>query len=133
MNEKIFEISRVVVALVALLQLALSQIQIGVMTNVFATDIGFYYFLFVIFGLVMLANANNVKKKNNTGLLIGGTILSSAAGFKYLFILLNDVNEGHILVFSDITVALIMTIVTLVVYIVGCVCLLITKRRLENV
>ena len=132
MKEKLLNITIYVTCTMALLQLVLSQMHIGVITKVFATDVGFYFFLFVIFGLVTVFNMKNVKKSNNSILLIICSAIAIVVGIKYIHILLDDVSQGKLLTYNDIVGSLYNVIASIIIYGVGTATVVITKRKLNS-
>ncbi|GKX29420.1 hypothetical protein SH1V18_19000 [Vallitalea longa] len=132
MKEKLLNITIYVTCTMALLQLVLSQMHISVITKVFATDVGFYFFLFIIFGLVTVFNMKNVKQSNNSILLIICSAIAIVVGIKYIHILLDDVSQGKLLTYNDIVVSLYNVIASIIIYGVGTITVVITKRKLNS-
>ena len=85
----------------ALGTLALSQVHILAITKIFAPEIGFYLFLFVIFGLTTGFNAYLANKRTNILLFIFTSLLVLGAGFVYLQIMQTDVAAQEQLTMSD--------------------------------
>lgn len=132
MKEKLLNITIYVTCTMALLQLVLSQMHISVITKVFATDVGFYFFLFIIFGLVTVFNMKNVKNSNNSILLIICSAIAIVVGIKYIHILLDDVSQGKLLTYNDIVGSLYNVIASIIIYGVGTVTVVMTKRKLNS-
>lgn len=132
MREKIFNITRYSLFSISLIQLALSQIHIGIITKVFATDVGFFLFLFIIFGIVVAFNSINLRSNKNMVLDIVGSIVASVAGFKFLSIVLNDLKSGNVLTFSEAKWSITFTIIGIISYSLGTIVLLLTKGEKSN-
>ncbi len=102
-------------------QLAISQIHIEAITKVFANQIGFYLFLFMIFGLTTGFNAVLIEKPLSIASLIGSAILSSVGGFIYLRILQAEVVTQEQLTMGDINDSFRYVAFSIVVYLVGAI------------
>ncbi|GAB6107252.1 hypothetical protein [Fusibacter bizertensis] len=127
MKEKVFNITRYSMFAIALIQLALSQIHIGIITKVFATNVGFYLFLFIIFGIVVAFNSINLRSNKNMLLDIVGSIVAAIAGIKYLSIIMDDLNSGNVLTFSEAKWSIAFTSIAIAGYLFGTIILLLTK------
>lgn len=132
----LFSGSIALTGIAALGNLALSQIHIGTITKVFAADIGFYFFLFIIFGFVTFMNSMNMRKKTSTIgnaiLMLVFGILSSGVGIVYIKILLDDIKMENLLTMQDITVVLYLTIASVIIYGLGCIGILVTNRTVKR-
>lgn len=131
MKEKLFNLARFCMFAVAIVQLTLSQIHIAVIMKVFADEIGFYLFLFIIFGLVVAFNSINLKSNKGVVLDILGVLAASLAGYKYISILLEDLAMGNVLTMKEASLSLNFSIATIAVYIVGIIVILLTKGKRE--
>lgn len=120
----------------ALGNLALSQIHIGTITKVFAPEVGFYFFLYIIFGLVTFMNTMNMKKPDSTIsssiLLAVFAIAVTIAGSVYIKILLDDVATENLLTQKDINLTLVVAIVSMIIYLVGSLTVLITEKAYKR-
>lgn len=121
MKKWIFKIVVVIVLINALVTLALSQVHILAITKVFAPEIGFYLFLFVIFGLTTGFNAYLADKRTSILLFILTSALVIGSGLIYLWIMQGDVAEQDALTMSDEAIrnSLILIIVSLAIYVAG--------------
>lgn len=126
MKEKIFKTAKFLVFATAIAQLALSQIQIEIITKVFEPSVGFALFGYSIFGVLMAFNSSSYQHGKKAILFIGGTILVVLTGLNYLRMLLLDINAGNLLTFADIKTGLILVVVSLAVYGIGSVVMLST-------
>jgi hypothetical protein len=129
MKENIFNITKKALVIVALAQLGLSQIHIAIITKVFAPEIGFYLFLFVLFGCLVAFNNASVKQTSNMALYALACLSTLISGGFYLKTLFSDINSGNLLTFSDAQGSIYLTIATLVVYSVGTIIVVATKEK----
>lgn len=116
--------------------LAISQIHIGVMTDSFMNEIGFYFFLFIIFGLVAFMNAMNMRKDTSG---IGNSILTlilgfaaSGAGGVYIKLLLDDIAIGKLLTASDIALSKNIVMASIIVYFLGSIIIVATHKAAKG-
>lgn len=108
------------------------QFHIEIITKVFAPEIGFYYFLFIIFGIVTFLNGMNLKNKReghlfNMLVLAGSAVLETLVGYTYIGIIQTDLETSTILEFSDVRVIFYATVVSVFVYALGTIGLIIGK------
>ncbi len=89
MKEWILKIAVALVMINALGQLALSQIHILATTKIFANQIGFYLFLFIIFGLTTAFNVTLIDKHRGIILFTVSCWVAAAFAFIYINILRN--------------------------------------------
>jgi len=132
MKEKLFNIARFSMFAVAIIQLTLSQIHIEIIMKVFADEIGFYLFLFIIFGLVVAFNSINLKRNKGILLDVIGVIAASLAGYKYVTLLLTDLELGNVLTVKEAALSLNFSMITIGIYIVGLLVILLTKGKREK-
>ncbi|MCG8572798.1 MAG: hypothetical protein MJB14_21915 [Spirochaetes bacterium] len=132
MKEKLFHFFKYSIFAVALLQLALSQIHISVITKVFATHIGFYLFLFILFGLVLAFNVVTLKRKSNMLPAVLFSIAALVSGYIYLKILYTSIGTSKVLVFDDVLVLVLFSVLSLLVYVVHSLGLLFCKEESKN-
>ncbi|WP_058485787.1 hypothetical protein [Defluviitalea phaphyphila] len=142
MKEKLFKITIFIISAMALIQLALSHFHIKTMTKLFTPEVGFYLFLFIIFGLVTLFNASSIKKsyinrkitknkeegKKSILLFIVSNILSVIAAIVYLRILINNYKVYDSVTYQDIYLSLYLVIAGVCVYVIGAIIVLITNK-----
>jgi len=119
-------LTRVFIGIIGLFgigNLALSQVHIKVIVKVFESRIGIIFFLYILLGIVVFMSSLGMnKKKVNRGnivLFIVITIAELVVGVKYISLLLQDVQAGNLLVMSDITTVLVISILSLVFYLIG--------------
>ena len=128
MKERIFKISKFVIAAIAILQLAISQVHIKVITKVFASDIGFYLFLFILFGLVMTFNLSSLKRDSKIPRYLLVTIAAIGAGLVYIIMLFSDIATGQYLTIDVALLSILVSIAAIITYFVGTAVLLLTKE-----
>lgn len=129
MKIKMFKISKFMISAVAMLQLAISQVHIKVITKVFDSTVGFYLFLFVLFGLVMAFNLSSMKKESKVAAYIVTTLLAISSGIWYVMLVFKDIATGKHLTMEIARLSLIVSIVALVIFTIGSVIVLMTKER----
>lgn len=129
MKEKLFNIARFCMFAVAIIQLTLSQIHIEIIMKVFADEIGFYLFLFIIFGLVIAFNSVNLKRGKGILLDTIGVVAASLAGYKYVSLILTDLDMGGVLTLEEASLSLNFSILTIGIYTIGLVVILLTKGK----
>lgn len=132
MKEKLFNIARFSMFAVALVQLALSQIHIAIITKIFATEIGFFLFLFIIFGVVVAFNSMNLKSGKNMLIDVVGVVIASLAGIKYLSLVLQDLAVPNLLTFDEARVSIYFSILTIAIYMIGLLVLFLTKGKADE-
>lgn len=126
MKEKIFTWAKLIVFMTAISQLALSQIQISVITKVFNPNVGFYLFGFTIFSVLMAFNSSSYEHGKKLPIFIGGLILAVFTGINYINTLLTDIKQANLLTMEDIKTALIISVVAIAIYATGSVVMLAT-------
>lgn len=131
MKAKLLNITIFIMSITALLELAMSQVHIKTITKLFSAEVGFYLFLFIIFGLVTLFNLTTVKQSTNNMLLILCSTIAVGVGFKYIKILLNDLKVYDNIKFIDISSSLYLAIAGIVVYGVGTLVILLCKPKVK--
>jgi uncharacterized membrane protein len=132
MKEKVLKITIFIMAANALLQLALSQVHIQTITKIFAPEVGFFLFATILFGLVTLFNLTNLKTSNNDFLLIFCSLLVTIVGVIYVRMILNDFRVQDSVTFQDISKSLYLISASVVIYAVGTIIVLVTKRQINH-
>lgn len=110
-----------ILLLVGVGHLAVSQIHIAAITKIFANQIGFYLFVFVIFGLTTGFNAVLIEKPFSVVSLIVSSILSSVGGFVYLRLLQADVLDQENLTMADVGDSFQLVAVSIGIYLIGAI------------
>lgn len=100
-------------------QLAISQVHIEAATKIFANQIGFYLFVFMIFGLTTGFNAVLIEKPISILSLIVSSILSAVGGVVYLRLLQADVLRQEQLTMADVNDSFRLVLFSVIVYLVG--------------
>ena len=119
MSEWILKILRGIALVNAFGQLALSQVHISVITKVFAKEIGFYLFFFIIFCLLTGFNTFLLEKYKSIIFFAFINWLTAAAGFIYLQILQADVANQQVLTLEDVQLSLVLVIAAIVICIIN--------------
>jgi hypothetical protein len=100
-------------------ELALSQVHILATTKLFATEIGIYLFLFIIFGLTTAFNGLLLDKRRGVILLVVSGVIAAGAGFIYLRLLQADVAAQATLTMEDVRTSALLVAASIVIYLVG--------------
>ena len=120
-REFFLRITAGILLIVGVGQLAISQIHIEAITKIFANQIGFYLFLFIIFELTTGFNAVLVEKPLSVVSLIASAILSSLGGFIYLRLLQTEIVTQEQLTMADVSDSFRYVVFSIVVYLVGAI------------
>ena len=116
MKDLILKITVGILLVNALGQLAMSQIHILASTKIFASEIGFYLFLFIIFGLTTAFNAYILEKRSGLILFELSGLLAIGAGYVYLSIMQADVAAQDSLSMADVRSSWLLVILSLGIY-----------------
>ncbi len=111
MSEKIenrLKIIKIISAVVALGQLALSQVHIGVITKVFERTTGIYLFIFTLFCLVGLFMATRLNSPQDVIKHLIINALAIAAAMFYLQLLGRDLQAEEFVTFELISKSVIL-------------------------
>lgn len=121
MDTLLYRSTRSVLIATSLIQLALSQIHIELITKLFISDIGFYLFLFVIFGLLILFNLSSMKDSasGRLGTYIIMTIATLASGSVYVYKVWSDYLAQESVTLPDIRLSLIISVTCMIIYLIG--------------
>ena len=119
MSEWILKILRGIALVNAFGQLALSQIHISVITKVFAKEIGFYLFFFIIFCLLTGFNTFLLEKYKSIVFFAFINWITVAAGYIYVQILQTDVANQQALSIEDVQVSLILVLAAIAICIIN--------------
>ena len=118
-REFFLRIVTAILLIVGVGHLAISQIHIAAITKIFANQIGFYLFVFIIFGLTTGFNAVLIEKPFSVVSLIVSSILSSVGGFVYLRLLQADVLEQEKLTMADVSDSFQLVAFSIGIYLIG--------------
>ncbi len=127
MKQRITQLLSILLFITGVGTLALSQIHILASTKIFAAEIGFYLFLFVIFGLTTGFNAVLIEKPRSIFFFILSGLLASGAGVIYLRILQTDVAAQDALTMDDVQSSFQMAIGAIVIYLLGVITIPVLK------
>ncbi len=100
-------------------ELAISQIHIEASTKIFANQIGFYLFLFIIFGMTTAFNGMLLEKLRSVLLFVLSGLLAAWAGFRYIRLLQADVAAQDGLSMADVQTSFTLVIVSVVIYLIS--------------
>ncbi len=131
MKTTIYNISKYIILAVALLQLAISQIHIEIITKVYETNVGFYLFLFIIFGLVVAFNSISNKKKSKMFIDLFGSVVAVFAGYQYITIVFANIAPDRLLNYQDIQYSIYISIAAIAIYIIGTIILFLTNENVR--
>ena len=121
MKEWILKIVVGMMLISALGELAMSQIHIQAITKIFANEIGFYLFLFIIFGLTTAFNAYLLEKRTGLIILAISGLLAVGAGYIYLDLMQTDVAAQASLTMADVRTSWLLVSISMGIYLVGLV------------
>lgn len=118
------------IVILALGNLALSQIHIGVITQIFERLSGLVMFMFVLFGLVTLFLATRMKdRKSGVYRAMGSIVITIALGSLFSYYLYHDVQTQPSVTFQTVGTSLIFSIVLIVLYLVSLVLLIVAQVK----
>lgn len=122
MKEKLFTVSKLLLIITALFELAISQVHILMITKLFTSYVGFYLFVFVIAGMLVLFNLSSMTVDNSGKLkdFIMAIVGALASGGFFVYISWTDFLTQESIVMEDIRLSLAIIIIGLVVYLLGC-------------
>jgi len=115
-------ILKIVVAIVLINgigEVALSQVHILAATKLFVTEIGFYLFLFIIFGLTTAFNGLLLDKRKGIITLILSGVIAAGAGFIYLRLMQADVAAQTALTMEDVQISALLVTASIGIYLIG--------------
>lgn len=119
MRDWILKIMAGFVFIIGLGELALSQVHILTSTKVFASEIGIYLFIFIIFGLVTAFNTFSLKTWRGIIFYIATSWIAVAGGFIYLKILQTDVKAQKNLTMADVNDSWLLVVISICIYLLG--------------
>lgn len=116
-----FKIAKWLMIIVSLLELALSQIHIKAITAMFHVTLGFYLFLFILFGLLLmflLTSLKDISINSMFKIALTGFISSGSAAY-CIYLMLGDYKSHNNIALSDFRLSLILLISAIGVYSLG--------------
>lgn len=119
MRDWAFKIATGIVLINGLGELAASQIHILTSTKVFASEIGVYLFMFIIFGLVTAFNTFLLKKIQGMIFYIASCWVTAGSGYIYLKLLQADVAAQDALTMVDINDSWLLVVISIGICLVG--------------
>ncbi len=121
MDSIFYKSTRMVLMITALIQLAVSQIHIEAITKLFVRDVGFFLFIFVITGLLVLFNLTSMGETTagNLGMFSIMTVAAVTSGCVYMYKVWTDYVTQTAVVWKDIQLTFIITAVVIAVYLIG--------------
>lgn len=126
MKETRFKQIRLLLMATALVELAISQIHIAMITQLSIREIGFYFFLFILFGLLVLFNLTSMKidSKGRITAYIFTTLAAVGAGAWMIKLAIDDYNVKDYVTFDVIYPSLTGIIIGIVIYGLGSIALI---------
>lgn len=128
-----FKIVKWLMIFVSLLELALSKIHIKAITAMFNVTLGFYLFLFILFGLLLMFLLTSLKDLSFNSIFktaLTGLISSSSAAY-CIYLMWMDYKLHNNIALSDFRLSLILLITAIGVYIFGTL-FIIGSRLIEH-
>lgn len=121
MDTLLYRSTRMLLMATALIQLAISQIHIEMITQLFVREIGFYLFLFIISGLLILFNLTSMAQSANgrLGMYIGTTLAAIVSGVIFITKTSGDYQVQESVTLETIQLSLGFTLISMVIYLVG--------------
>ena len=119
MREWILRIFRGIALINAFGQLAISQVHISAATKVFAKEIGFYLFLFIIFCIVTGFNTFLLEKNRGIVFFAFTNWIAAGAGYMYLHILRTDIANQKALTLADVQLSWVLVIVSIAICLIN--------------
>ncbi|MBE2220709.1 MAG: hypothetical protein IAF02_04170 [Anaerolineae bacterium] len=120
MKDIVLKTAVYILLITALGQLAASQIHILAITKIFANQIGFYLFMFIIFGITTAFNGyllNN--KRRGLILFVGSGILAIGAGYIYMTLMQTDVAAQKTITMADVQSSWLLVAGSIAIYGIG--------------
>ncbi len=108
-----------VVLLTGIGGLAISQVHISTITKLFVREIGFYLFLFVIFGLTTSFNTFLLDKRRGIIFFVLSGWFAAAAGIVYLQLMQADVASQAALTMVDVQTSWYIVIFSIAVFMIS--------------
>ena len=121
MKDWVFKITKGIVLINGLGQLAVSQIHILASTKLFASEIGVYLFMFVIFGLVTAFNTFLLKKLQGMIFFIVSCWVTAGSGYIYLKLLQADVAAQEALTMAEVNDSWMLAVISIGICLIGSV------------
>lgn len=100
-------------------QLAISFIHVEAITKIFANQIGFFLFLFIIFGLTTGINAVLLEKPSSLISFIFSGVVAVVSGYVYLNIMQTDVARQDTLTMAEVSQSWQIVIASMAIYGIG--------------
>ena len=121
MDTLLYKNTRLLLMATAVIQLAISQIHIEMITKMFTREIGFYLFLFIIGGLLVVFNLTSMASKasGRLGMFIATTLLAVGSGGIFLSKAWADYKLNESVELTDVRLSLIIIAATLAIYTIG--------------
>ncbi len=121
---------KVISTIVALGQLALSQIHIGVITKVFEKRVGIFLFIFTLFCMLGLFMATRLSDSKDVIKHISINAIAIILGAIYLTLLNSDVSVQDFLTFKDIASSVYLTSISIVLLLIDSVLLCTVYKKI---
>lgn len=134
MKEKLFKISKALLIAVGLIELAISQVHIEMITKLFTSYVGFYLFIFIISGMLIMFNLSSMKVDDSGKVkeFILATVAALASGGYFMVISFNDLATQESVIIEEISLSLICIGVGMAVYAIGTIAVLLSYGMKEK-
>jgi hypothetical protein len=121
-----YKIAKWLMIIMATLQLALSQIHIKAISIVFVQSVGFYLFLFILFGLLVMFTLFSTKSldKSNMFKIISSSVVTGASGIYTAYLIWSDFKSNDAIVYEDIEKSLYLLLFGAAIYLIGTIVIL---------
>lgn len=122
-----YKLFLLLVVLAGALELALSGYHISAITIMFSRQIGFYLFLFILFGILLVAISTSIKDMDlsNAFKLILTSGAASISGAYTAYLMWHDFKASKSIVFSNFRTSFFLIIAGVAIYVVGSVIMLV--------
>ncbi len=134
MKNLIYNTSKRLLFFVALFQLAVSQVHISMITKLFVSNVGFYFFIFILSGLMIMFNLSSMQagSTQHMGALAVSLVGALGSGYIYLTKTWADYLTQQSVTLDIIRASMIIITIGMVVYLVGVVCVMFTHLSREE-
>lgn len=123
MKEKLFNISKLMLMAAGLLELAISQVHILMITKLFTRDVGFFLFIFILSGLMVWFNLSSMTIDDHGKFkqYILTSVIAVGSGIYFVMMTWNDYLTQESVMMEDIQASVAIILIGVVIYLVGCI------------
>jgi len=128
-----YKIAKYIIVAMTIMQLALSQIHIAAITKVFVLEVGFFLFLYIIFGLLITFNLMSKNNESSKFLFqtTGSIFIAVATGGYFMYLMYSDYKSNSLVELDQIQLSLILVGVGIGTYVLSWFYMLIQEFRGE--